>query len=400
MKIIKIGGAIFKPGVNYQDIIKNIINLKDEPTFLVISAAGKSTSLLREAAYLAVSKDSYHEKLKMIKEIFIEIGRGMIPEVELSFFNAHFDEIEKVLKSISLTKELSKRTLDRVLSFGEILTSLIFIELFKILALNFEYVSALDLIITDNNYGNSKPNLDLIKKNISSIYNFDTPINKIFLTEGFIGSSEEGFISTMGWESSNLTALIIANMLNAKNIELWTDVAGIRKIDPKLNEKAKLISKIDYTTAKKYADAGLNLIHKEMVELAEQSNINIIYKSPHNSAGLETIISSQKTSILSPVIVVRKLYKSNDIDFNNNELVDLIDISCQEIPFFQFSNSNINTLIYKVTFFHYNEKTDEILKRYKTNSNIIIYFNDIITAYLSEQDFITFINDDCSKILE
>ena len=306
-KVFKFGGSLLKDITGFEQIYK-IIKLysacatdKDN-LIIVVSAFGKTTSNLLKAVTTAETS-SYEDAVSIANEVIkyhITIANTLIKDSEKNpeckiFIQEQQKKLINYIKGVSLTKELSPRTKDLILSIGELLASNI---VSKYLAEYFNKVIHFDIIpviITDENHGTATPNLVLTEKNINASLLPLFKHCKIIVTQGFIGSSANGEITTMGYESSNLTATILAGMTKADEFVIWTDVEGIRQYDPKLdpNSKPALINKIDYDFAEYLGCKGLKLIYPKMIKLLKQFNLDVVYKSGLNPTGEYTTISKE-----------------------------------------------------------------------------------------------------------
>ncbi|MFN3306389.1 MAG: hypothetical protein ACK42Z_04280, partial [Candidatus Kapaibacteriota bacterium] len=215
-----------------------------------------------------------------------------------------FENIEKLLFGIAITKELTLRTMDRLLSYGEYLSSVILEEYLKRQNIDVQFFDSRNLIITDSNYGNAKP---ILEKTIQAIKSNLLPAfkksNLLFLP-GFIGGSETGTITTMGFESSNLTALLIASIINAREVIFWTDVPGIRTADPKIVADTVLIPEISFEDARMASFNGLKLIHPTMYHyFVRNPTIDYQYKSAFTPEAGTSFVKEQTKSRAKMILI-------------------------------------------------------------------------------------------------
>jgi len=329
IKVIKIGGAVLSRKEGVAGAISLLNRLRSENAVVIVSALGKSTSLLKELAHAAKMANNtiIHETFSKLKIIYSEFEISLFGESS-NFVKEHFKMLEQIVDSVKMTRELSARVLDRVLAYGEIMTAELLSKWLNENNFNYEFIHAPDLIITTKDYGQAKPIDELIKKQIQDKIHFDKNIPKIILTQGFIATSESGETTTMGYESSNLTAALIAREVSAKYIEIWTLPEGIRSADPLVFENTQLIKGLSYKQALELADAGLKLLHKGMLEYAEEGEIELIYRSAMQPNGKCTTISGSENN-QNPVIV------------ENDE-------NSREIKFHFISNQAIDRLFYEL----------------------------------------------------
>lgn len=307
IKVIKIGGAVLSRNEGAEGAMSLLNGLRSENAVVIVSALGKSTSLLKELAQAAkiANNTIIHESFTKLKIIYSEFEQSLFRS-NSNLVKDHFKMIEQIIESIKLTRELSARVLDRVLAFGEIMTAELLSKWLAENNFNFEFIPATELIITTKDFGQAKPIDDLINKQIQNKIRFDSNIPKIILTQGFIATSESGDTTTMGYESSNLTAALIAREVSAKYIEIWTMPEGIRSTDPLIFECAHLIKGLSYKQAIELADAGLKLLHKGMLKYAEEGGIELIYRSALEPHGKFTTINGSEYN-QHPIIVINEV---------------------------------------------------------------------------------------------
>ena len=305
-KLVKIGGALVNSKENFLKLIELISSDDYNNSFFVISGFGKTTSKLRLAAETAIN--STDDSIALIEGIIKEL-------INLSPKNASFDvekeQLLKMIKGINITNELTQKLMDRFLSYGEILS-------FKLIHLNIDndihFVNAEELILTDSNFSKASPDYELSKSKTLTYLN-ENQYSK-YITQGFIAADIYGNRTTMGLESSNLTATLIADILKLKQVTIITDVDGIRNIDPKLSNNTRLIENLNYNDALILANYGLKQIYPKMIEIAEKDNIEIIFRSIDKKSEITKINSERSDS--KPVLIVKSLVPSEkdfDIEF-------------------------------------------------------------------------------------
>ena len=300
MTIFKFGGSNFQ-SKNAFDNFLHIVSQINSPTLIVISALGKTTRRLSEALKLAEIGElnralSILEKLNNISANLVSdliYDKAILDNCNFKIHSV-FDEISNYFKNIAIIKELTPRIKDKVLAFGEEISLIIFDSYLQFHKIDFFSIDAREIIITDSNYNSANPINDKIQNNI---FNKITPIfreTNVILTQGFIAQDENGNTTTMGFESSNLTAILFAEFLDAKQITIWTDVEGVFNIDPNIYPNALPIPYLSYYQAKLFARYGNKLFYPKMIETAKSHNITIIYKSLLNPNGKQTIISNKQ----------------------------------------------------------------------------------------------------------
>jgi len=300
IKISKFGGRALSEVRSFSamaDIIKYHSNSKQ---LLIISALVDTTRMLKQAAFL--SEKSSLEDAKLIiqnileKHIFFAtsiIHKQIFLNDLIDRLNKYIEDINNILLGISITNELTSRTLDLVMSYGEKLALQLVYCFLKQEEMSVTIIDAEELIVTNNRFNYASP-----------LYE-DTSINceeklfplfndfQVVVTQGFVGKSKTTQqTTTLGIESSNLSAALLASICNADEITFWTDVEGFRSCDPKFASNTKLIKSITYKDAKLLAINGFKLIFPQMIDIAINSKIRLLYKSIFSVDGDYTEIST------------------------------------------------------------------------------------------------------------
>jgi len=310
--IIKFGGSVLGNKNGFDQIIK-ILNSADNKKFLiVISAFAKVTSKLKTAAKLAEKGDT-GKSVEIITGIFqqhssllndiISDENALLEYNEM--FNQYKNRLVNIIKSIALTRELSLKTLDMVLSFGEILA---LNALYIFLLLN-KFKSAMvdstSVIITDSRFGKAQPDEEKTAKNVNNILVPALENHDIVITQGFVAKNSNNEITTMGIESSNLTTVLLAELLGVKNITIFTDVEGCRSADPKYIKQTLAIPHLNYDEAFSASVYGLKLVYPTMIHHARKKNIILRYRSALNPDGDYTVIDHEN-QVRNKIILIKE----------------------------------------------------------------------------------------------
>ena len=297
MRVLKFGGT----SVGSAESIRTLIGItqellaKGERVAVVFSAMGGVTNQLIEMAHLAKTNNpSYSDILAQIETRHFETAKALLDVKYQSKVIAHLkltlNELEDILHGISLIKELSKRTLDLVMSFGERLSSYMVSEAMKHAGMEVEFLDSRLLIKTDDNFGFARVNFKLTFPNIEEYFKAHSKTQCI---TGFIGATEQNETTTLGRGGSDYTAAIFGAALGAKEVEIWTDVDGMMTADPKKVKKAFTISKVSYIEAMELSHFGAKVIYPPTLQPAISKNIPIRIKNTFNPAHEGTLISKQ-----------------------------------------------------------------------------------------------------------
>jgi aspartate kinase len=214
-------------------------------------------------------------------------------------------KLRGILRGISITRELTPRTRDAALSFGELFALIIIDAFLAREGFSHKAIDAAELIATDSNYGNARPVIDKTRANVESIMRPAIDSAGLAITQGFVARSMDGEITTMGIESSNLTAILLAGMLGVDSVTFYTDVDGILCADPEIIPDARRIGRMDYDTAYRAALSGLKLIYPPMIEIARRNGIGFVFRNAFNG-GDSTLVSTEGCTEIPPIIILKE----------------------------------------------------------------------------------------------
>jgi bifunctional aspartokinase / homoserine dehydrogenase 1 len=254
---------------------------------VVYSAMGGVTNKLIEVGNLASNGDlSYVEILKTIEERHLNVIKSLIDIKLQSAITANikglFNEIEDLLKGITYIKELSIRTLDFLVSFGERLSTLIVTHTLQSRGIKAVFVDSRDIVKTNSHYGFAEVDFEQTNQLIKNKINEN---GVVYCVTGFIASNNDGVTTTLGRGGSDYSGSIFGSALNADVIEIWTDVNGMMTADPRKVKNAFTIPEISYAEAMELSHFGAKVIYPPSLVPAFQKNIPIkilnTFKSEH-----------------------------------------------------------------------------------------------------------------------
>ncbi|NGY38012.1 bifunctional aspartate kinase/homoserine dehydrogenase I [Flavobacterium sp. XN-5] len=305
MKVLKFGGTSVANSQNIKlvlDIVQN--QAKQDQLIVVVSALSKVTDLLQLASQKAASTDeSYKEIVAEIEQKHLNAVKELIPVSEQSSVLSHIKRIinhlETLLDGCFLLGELSNRTSDTILSFGELLSSYIIAEALKQNYKNSTYKDSRELIKTDNNFGKAAVNFKVTNELINKFYAANE--SQVILMPGFIASSVDGINTTLGRGGSDYTAAIMAGALDATDLEIWTDVNGMYTANPKIVKQAQPIASISYQEAMELSHFGAKVLFPPTIQPVLRKNIPIHIKNTFEPKAEGTYISAQSISNGQPV---------------------------------------------------------------------------------------------------
>ena len=318
MKIYKFGGASIKGSDGVKNLL-SILNIKKiEKTLLVVSAMGKTTNNLEQVVdnYFN-NKNNLDFSLKVVYDYHYQILENLFENTNHNIFR----KIKLIFRNIKefLDKNKSPNfsfVYDQVVSNGELISSKIICEFLNNNGVSINWIDAREIIKTDSKFRGANVNWKETKIKISK--NID--INQLNITQGFIGSDNNNFTSTLGREGSDYSAAIIAFCLNAKSLTIWKDVPGVLNCDPKVFKNPVLLENISYSEAIELAFYGASVIHPKTLQPLQKKEIPLLVKSFYdpNSNGTK-ITRGIKINPKVPCFIVKNnlsLIKLSSLDFS------------------------------------------------------------------------------------
>lgn len=277
MRIFKFGGASVKDANGVKNVFSVLQKVGFEDVLLVVSAMGKTTNALE------VVVNDYIKKSTDLKKSILEVKNyhiNIINDLFEATDEAVYSDVEKLFKSLDVFLEQNKSPnynfiYDQVVSYGELISTTILNHFMVKNKIESYWLDVRDLIKTDNNYRDASVNWELTLKNITK----KVKKNNLNITQGFIGSDENYFTTTLGREGSDYTAAIFAYCLNAESVTIWKDVPGVMNADPRYFEDAKLLNRISYKEAIELAFYGATVIHPKTLQPLQKKEIPLYVKS-------------------------------------------------------------------------------------------------------------------------
>ena len=294
MKVLKFGGSSVGTPKSLQ-FVKQIIESEKEPIIVVVSALGGVTDKLLLAAELALkTNETYKITLDEIiaqHEIIIEEMISVPTEkAEISQkTQLLFDDLRNILRGVFLIGDLSQKTSDKIVSYGERLSSLIISKII----VGAELYDPTLFIKTTKQFAHHIPDIAYSSELIIKTFS-EKPMPKISLVPGFIASSKSGDdITNLGRGGSDYTAAIIAAALNASALEIWTDVDGFMTADPKIINSAYVIDELSFTEAIELSNFGAKVIYPPTIFPVYHKSIPIYVKNTFRPESVGTLIRNE-----------------------------------------------------------------------------------------------------------
>ena len=297
MKVLKFGGTSVGSSQNIQKVIA-ILDEKsiDDNVICVVSAIGGITDKLLNAGQLAKNKDKgYETAFNTIKTIHFDTLNALLPQPSKAIITTlenSLQQLKELLNGIFLINELSPKTSDKLVSFGECLSSTIIAETMKNKGYNVALKNSQELITTDDNFTRAQVNFEVTNKAIKSY--FENADQTITILPGFVSKSSSGEQTTLGRGGSDFTASIIAAALQVSQLEIWTDVSGMYTTNPKLVKQAFPIDNLSYQEAMELSHFGAKVLYPPTVQPVLDLDIPIHIKNTFDPEAKGTIITKQE----------------------------------------------------------------------------------------------------------
>jgi aspartate kinase len=295
MQVLKFGGTSVANAENISKVAAIIQQVIERgKTIVVISALGGITdSLLQSGSKAAAGDEQYRELLLQIEQRHLEAVKALIPITKqssiLSWVKQRCNEIEDICNGVFLLGELSPRTRDRIVSYGELLSSRIVSEHLNAQGIENVWSDSRSFIRTDSNFGHAA--VDFAATNTLCRQFFGAAAN-LYIVPGFVAADAKGNITTLGRGGSDYTAAIIAGAVNAKALEIWTDVSGMMTADPRLVPNARILPHISYQEAMELSHFGAKVIYPPTIQPVMNKNIPIWIKNTFAPADHGTVIEN------------------------------------------------------------------------------------------------------------
>lgn len=289
MKILKFGGKSLSNGEGLNKVV-SIIEEKvkqGEKIAVVVSARGNATDELEYILKIAAKNGDYKRLLENFKTYQV----SDYPQVDLS---EEFTILDKLYEGVSLIGDYSNKIKDQILSKGELLSAKLLTAILIEKGIPANFTDTRDLLKTDSKFGDAQPLEQLSKKNVVNYFKEHNGSTVNIIT-GFIGSNNNNDTTTLGRNGSNYTASLIANYLNAEELQNFTHVDGIYTANPDLVEDAKKIEFLSFNEANELANFGATILHAKTIIPLLEKNIPLRILNTFNHENRGTLITSDST---------------------------------------------------------------------------------------------------------
>ena len=286
MKIVKFGGKSLANGQGINkvlDIVADKIKSKQKIA-IVVSARGNATDELEDILTIAAKNGNYKPLLESFKAYQQEGCEGCD-------FTEEFEKLDKLFEGVSLIGDYSAKIKDKVLAQGEVLAAKLLVFLLVQKGIKAKLADTRTLIVTDSNFGDAQPLDAVSKKNVIQLFNENK--DSVIVITGFIAANANKETTTLGRNGSNYTASLIANYINAEELQNYTHVDGIYTANPELVADAKKIEFLSYNEANEMANFGATILHAKTIIPLLEKNIPLRILNTFNDENNGTLITSK-----------------------------------------------------------------------------------------------------------
>ncbi|MBF4471840.1 MULTISPECIES: aspartate kinase [Flavobacterium] len=318
MRVFKFGGASVKDAAGIKNVYDVLQQAGYEDVLVIVSAMGKTTNALEDVIknYFDKSPElnsSVQEVKKYHNQILLDLFEDEKNEV-FTAVNTQFADLEYFLAHNKSPNY--NFVYDQIVSFGELISTTILSHFMSFKGIQTQWLDVRNFVKTDSTYRDAEVDWELTQKNIAN--NVKRKILNI--TQGFLGSDENNFTTTLGREGSDYSAAIFAYCLNAESVTIWKDVPGVMNADPRYFENASLLNQISYREAIELAFYGASVIHPKTLQPLQKKEIPLYVKSFINPTLKGTSVSKgEDLEPYLPCFIVKRnqlLISLSSIDFS------------------------------------------------------------------------------------
>ncbi len=318
MRIFKFGGASVKDAEGVRNLVKVLKEVGHENTLLVVSAMDKITNAMEK-----VVNSYFDDKIGLsaaVQEV-IEYHNTILLELFKNEKHSVFEKVKMLFDEVQGFLVWNKSpnynfVYDQVVGYGELVSTTILSAYLNEVGIKNSWLDVRNFIKTDNSYRDAVVNWEKTQQSISN----GVDKNQLYITQGFLGSDDNNFTTTLGREGSDYTAAIFAYCLNANSVTIWKDVPGVLNADPRYFKETQLLNKISYREAIELAFYGASVIHPKTLQPLQRKEIPLLVKSFINPKGNGTTVG--KGTILDPQVpcyIMKKdqvLMRLSSLDFS------------------------------------------------------------------------------------
>jgi aspartokinase/homoserine dehydrogenase 1 len=306
MQVLKFGGTSVASAENIGKVMAIVTSaLAQGPVGLVVSALGGTTDALISAGRTAAAGDeTFRATLRHLEARHLTAAEALLPDAASQtsiqpWLTAQFTELALLADGIFALGELSPRTLDRLMGYGEILSSRLVVAAFQARGIATAWADSRQLIRTNSRFGMAQVDEAVTERQVRYFQQETT--ESLWVAPGFIAADTEGHTTTLGRGGSDYTAAILAAALEAEKLEIWTDVSGMLTADPRLVRSARPIPRISYEEAMELSHFGAKVLYAPTVQPVRRRGIPMWIKNTFAPSDYGTLVEVAPPA--SPAVV-------------------------------------------------------------------------------------------------
>ena len=309
MQVFKFGGASVSNYEKIQNLGRIVQQFPNEHLLIVISAMGKTTNALEKVAeaFFAGKKEEALLLFRAVKLQHLDEAKYLLVthfNRLMEQFNDLFTEVEWLLHDKPVREY--DYYYDQIVCLGELLSTATVSAYLNEIGIHNQWIDVRDVFRTDDNFRDAAIDFSFTQQQVNAQIKPLLAANRIVITQGFIGCTDENESTTLGREGSDYTAAVFAYMLDAEKVLIWKDVKGIMNADPKLFADAQYISELNYDEVIEMAFYGAQVIHPKTIKPLQNKNIPLYVKCFADAALPGTLIHNNPVKNLPPIIVVKQ----------------------------------------------------------------------------------------------
>jgi len=382
MRIFKFGGASVKDAAGIRNVHDVLQQTGYDDVLLVVSAMGKTTNALEAVINNYFKKSaSLQASIQEVKKYHNQILLDLFEDDK----HAAFTEVAKLFADLDYFLSHNKSpnynfVYDQIVSYGELISTTIISQFMNANGIKNQWLDVRNFVKTDANYRDAGVDWEQTQKLISK----NVKKKALNITQGFLGSDENNFTTTLGREGSDYTAAIFAYCLNAESVTIWKDVPGVMNADPRFFDNAVLLNQISYREAIELAFYGASIIHPKTLQPLQKKEIPLYVKSFLNPKLPGTSVSKGKDlEPHTPCFIVKRsqlLISLSSIDFefimeeNISEIFAMLHKFKIKVSLIQNSAISFSVCV-EDKFGHFEELKSTLSRKFKVayNENVSLY---------------------------
>ena len=382
MRIFKFGGASVKDAAGIRNVHEVLKLTGYDDVLLVVSAMGKTTNALEAVVNNYFNKSaSLQASIQEVKKYHNQILLDLFDDEK----HAVFTDVSKLFGDLDYFLSHNKSpnynfVYDQIVSFGELVSTTIISHFMQSVGIKNQWIDVRNFIKTDATYRDAGVDWEQTQKNISK----NVKKKALNITQGFLGSDENGFTTTLGREGSDYTAAIFAYCLGAESVTIWKDVPGVMNADPRYFEKAVLLNQISYREAIELAFYGASVIHPKTLQPLQKKEIPLYVKSFVDPKLPGTSVSKgADLEPYTPCFIVKRnqlLISLSSIDFefimeeNISDIFALLHKYRMKVSLIQNSAISFSVCV-EDKFGNFNDLKTVLARKFKVayNENVALY---------------------------